>query len=184
MKETLFKVYGWISGILVAFMASYLTGVLSEVVPAPKELMCKSSLGFCPSPVVMSFGATDIDKIVDRDGVGQGVGQHQIGMLHNRTDPSIERSNMVKYRFDADVAGSYKLRVFYAAASPRPVEISVNDADVSGNALSKVTGGWDNKDREWSSAFDVTLKEKKNSLMLKSPSIFPHLSKFEFTQVR
>jgi hypothetical protein len=91
---------------------------------------------------------------------------------------------MVKYRFDTGSAGPYKLRVLYAAASPRPVRIFINDAEVSDNALSKSTGGWDNKDREWSPVFDVMLKEEKNSLMLKSGSIFPHLSKFEFTQVR
>jgi len=183
MKGVAIKVYAWLSGILVAFIMSYVTGVISEVVPAPKLLMCKLSLGFCPPAMIVSFGATDIDKIVDREGVGQGAGQHQIGMLHNRTDPNMERSNMVKYRFDSGSTGNYKFRIYYASASKRPIQIFINDIKVSLNALNKSTGGWENKDREWSQEYDVVLKDKNNHLMLKSKSIFPHLSKFNFVQV-
>ena len=116
--------YGWVSGILVAFLASYLTGVLSELVPPPKDLLCKISLGFCPPPAVIVFGATDIDRIIDRDGVGQGPGENQIGMLHNRVDPNVERPNMVKYKLTSASSGAFKLRVLYASPNERPVEIT------------------------------------------------------------
>ncbi len=90
---------------------------------------------------------------------------------------------MVKYRFDATSSGEFVLRIFYAAYTPRPVEIFVNDNKIASNALAESTGGWDNKDRLWSAKYKVTLKSENNTLMLKRNSIFPHLSKFELTQV-
>jgi hypothetical protein len=186
--DKLLKVYAWASGIVVAFIASYLTGVLTAVIPPPKDLLCKLSLGFCPPAKVIAFSATDVDLIVDHDGVGQGSGQNQIGMLHNRVDPNVEtnvgRPNMVKYKFTTDVPGAYQLKVFYASPNSRSVELFVNDEQVASDALAKPTGGGDNQDRRWSTEYPVKLNSGDNTLLVKRSSVFPHLSKFELTQVR
>lgn len=182
--DKLLKIYNWASGILIAFLASYLTGVLTAVIPPPKDLLCTISLGFCPPPKIISFGATDVDMIVDRDGVGQGPGQNQIGMLHNRVDDNEERSNMVKYRFVTDLPGEYQLQILYASNISRSVELIVNDELVASNALSKATGGWDNKDRQWSEIYPVLLEAGDNTLMLRRSSVFPHLSKFFLREAR
>lgn len=183
--ESLLKIYAWGSGLVVASCASYLTAVLAAAVPAPKDLLCTMSLGFCLPPKVIEFGATDIDRIVDRDGVGQGPGEHQIGMLHNKVEPNRERPNMVKYKIATDVPGNFQLKILYASSTPtRPVELYVNDAKVASNALAESTGGWDNKDRKWSEEHKVILNAGDNTLMIKRSSIFPHLSKLRFTQVK
>ncbi len=178
------KIYRWVSGVVVAFLASYLTLVLTAVVPAPKDLLCKVSLGFCPPPAIIVFGATDIDRIVDHDGVGQGPDQNQIGMLYNRLDPNIDRKNMVKYKFASGSAGNFNLRVLYASPDERPVEITVNDIPLVPDALKRSTKGIYNADREWSNNYLVTLKAGDNTLMFTRPHPFPHLSKIELTQVQ
>jgi hypothetical protein len=181
--NSLIKVYAWLSGIVVAFSATYLTAIIATLAPPPKELLCTLGLGFCPLPKVISFNATDIDRISDRDGVGQGPGENQIGMLHNRVDPNVERSNMVTYKFVTETPGDYKLRVFYASPAPRSVDIFANGIPVAGNALSEPTGGGDNKDRKWSPDYLMKLPAGENTLMVKRSSVFPHLSKFEITQL-
>ena len=178
------KIYTWFSGVLVAFLATYLTGVLTTVVPAPKALLCKLSLGFCPAPEIISFGATDIDRIIDHDGVGQGIGENEIGMLHNRVDQNDDRPNMVKYRFTSAAGGAFDLHVLYASPNERPVTIAVNDIEVDSSALKRSTNGTVNKDRQWSPLYRVTLRAGENTLMFKRSAVFPHLSKIELTQAR
>jgi hypothetical protein len=182
--SSLLKAYGWLSGIIVAFLGSYVTGVLTAVIPPPKEMLCKMSLGFCPAPKVIAFSAVDIDRIIDREGVGQGIGSSQIGMLHNAVEPNVRRPNMVRYRIAVDAAGKYALRILYASSESRPVAIHVNDTEVSNNALEATTGGWDNQNRAWSATYTVSLNAGDNSIMLRRPDVFPHLSKFELTQAR
>lgn len=183
-RSSLLKAYGWLSGIIVAFLGSYVTGVLTAVIPPPKEMLCKISLGFCPAPKVITFSAVDVDRIIDREGVGQGIGSSQIGMLHNAVEPNVRRPNMVKYRVNVDGPGKYSLRILYASNEKRPVAIHVNDAEVSNEALGTTTGGWDNQNRAWSVTYSVSLNSGDNSLMLRRPDVFPHLSKFELIQTR
>ena len=127
--------------ILVAFLASYLTAVLTAVVPPPMDLLCKLKLGFCPVPVVLEFGATDIDRIVDRDGVGQGLGEQtdRNASQQDHSRPN-ERRNSVTYQVNDSPAGKYCLRILYAAASSRPVDILVNNELVQQGALYEQTG--------------------------------------------
>ena len=183
-KSSLLKAYGWLSGIIVAFLGSYVTGVLTTVIPPPKEMLCKLSLGFCSAPKVIAFSAVDIDRIVDREGVGQGIGSSQIGMLHNAVESNARRPNMVKYRITTEAPGMYSLRVLHASNERRPVAIHVDDAEVSNDALGATTGGWDNQNRTWSTTYSVSLNAGDNSLMLRRPDVFPHLSKFELIQAR
>lgn len=177
------KGYTWLSGIVIAFLASYLMAVLTAIVPAPKVFLCKLSLGFCPEPKIIAFSAVDIDRIIDHDGVGQAVNTSQIGMLHNHVNPNVQRPNMVKYRVTSDVSGNYKLRILYAAGEERPVQIYVNDNKVAADALRKTTDGWDNQHRTWYPDITVHLNKGENTLMLTRANIFPHLSKFELIQV-
>lgn len=179
-----FKLYAWLSGIIVAFLASYLTAVLSTVIPPPKELMCKLSLGFCPPANKIVFQATEIDRIIDKQDVGQGIGQNQIGMLHNRVDNNERRPNMVKYRVTTNAPGSYQLRVYYASPEPRPVEVHINDERVSTGFMSASTQGGDNANRDWSDPISVVLRLGDNTVMFKRSDVFPHLSRIELTEVR
>ncbi len=182
--SALLKLYAWLSGILVAFAASYLTAVLSAVVPPPKALLCKLGLGFCPAPKQIVFQATDMDRIVDRQDVGQGPGQNQIGMLHNRVDPNERRPNMVKYRIASEGPASYRLRVYYASPEKRPVEVHLNDERVVPQYLTESTGGGDNVHRDWSSPVTIRLRDGSNTLMFRRADVFPHLSKIELTEMR
>jgi len=183
MKQRIKKAYGWLSGIVVAFLATYITAVLAAVIPAPKDMLCKLSLGFCPKPESISFWAVDSDYIVDRRDVAQAVSPNQIGMLHNSTIDMKQRPNMVKYRIPATVAGSYELRIFYAANEQRPVELIFNDQTISDAALVSTTGGWDNENRKWSDVYPVTVVAGDNYLLIKRDQVFPHLSKVKLVQV-
>lgn len=180
----LLKLYIWISGVLVAFAASYLTAVLSAMIPAPKELLCRVGLGFCAPPTQIVFQATDIDRIVDRQDVGQGPGQNQIGMLHNRVDPNLPRPNMVKYQVVSKEPAKYRLRVYYASHASRPVEVLVNDEHVASQYMSDATGGGDNVNRKWSDPIEVSFRSGINTVMFKRSNVFPHLSKIELTEIR
>ncbi len=179
----LLKVLGWLSGIVVAFLGTYITGVLTAIVPAPKEALCKLSLGFCPAPEIIAFSAVDIEKIVDRDGVGGAIAGNQIGMLHNEVVDNKQRSNMIKYRISVASAGSYKLRILYSSNESRPLSVHVNDTVVTNDALRETTGGWNNENRCWSLPYVVSLKEGDNFIMLRRPSVFPHLVKLQLVQI-
>jgi hypothetical protein len=180
----------WLGGILLAFAGAYVTAVLNAVIPAPKVLVCKLSLGFCPVPRVITpvprvitFGATDTDYIVAKTGVGQAIGEDQIGMLHNQVVQNGGRPNMVTYRVRLESAGEYDLTILYASAEPRPVELRINTELVQANALASATRGWTNEFREWSPAYRVRLSEGNNDLLIRRDNVFPHLSKIKLSQV-
>ncbi len=177
------KAFLWLGGILLAFAGAYITAVLNAVIPAPKELLCKMSLGFCPAPIVIAFGATDTDYIVDKSGVGQAIAEDQIGMLHNQVVQNFRRANMVKYRVRVESAGEYDLTILYASAESRPVELRVNAQLVQASALQSTTRGWTNEFREWSPAYRVSLVAGDNDLLIRRDDVFPHLSKIKLTQV-
>jgi hypothetical protein len=177
------KAFLWLGGLLLAFVGTYITAVLNAVIPAPKALLCELSLGFCPSPTVITFGATDTDYIVDRGGVGQAIAEDQIGMLHNQVLQNSRRANMVKYRVLVETAGEYDLEILYASAESRPVELRVNAQLVENSALQSTTRGWTNEYREWSPAYRVSFVAGNNDLLIRRDDVFPHLSKIRLTQV-
>lgn len=181
--QVLAKAYIWFSGIAVAFLASYLTGVLTAIVPAPKNLLCNLKLGFCQPPYSLTFSATDIDRIKFPENVGQSPAPDQIGMLNNKVIPDeSDRSNSVSYQLDDLPEGKYNLNVLYASAVSRPVEVLANNRLVASSALAETTRGWSNNYREWSAAIPIEFTEKGKMLTIRRASVFPHLSKIQFTQ--
>lgn len=177
------KAFLWLGGILLAFAGAYITAVLNAVIPAPKELLCKLSLGYCAAPRVIMIGATDVDYIVAKSGVGQAITEDQIGMLHNQVFQNLPRSNMVTYRIRAELAGEYDLVILYAAAESRPVELRINAQLVQTQALEATTRGWTNEFREWSPAYRLRLVAGDNDLLIRRDAVFPHLSKIKLSQV-
>lgn len=163
--------------------AAYIGAIFTDIIAPPKDVLCKLSIGFCPSPEVIVFSAGDIDHIQDKDGVGQAPGIDQIGMVHNNISHNVHRPNMIKYMVNVLNNGMYKMSIYYASAEARPLSIYVNELSVKNNALAEKTGGWNNMDREWSPMFEIPLLQGNNTITLKSAHPFPHISKLKFEQI-
>ena len=181
-KHGVFTVFSWI---FTTLTGAYAGAIVADFIPAPKEVLCKLSLGYCPDIEIISFLAVDADRIQRKSGVGQSPGEDQIGMLHNNVaEQNAVRPNMVEYGFNAENSGKYLMEIYYASDQDRIVdEVIVNDIEYKETTLGKKLGGWDNDDRDWTPPVTVILNDGENTIVLSSKSIFPHLSKIKFSQV-
>ena len=104
------------------------------------------------------------------------------GTLANAS-PCNSVENSAEYKFQVKAPGNYQLAIKFAAATPRPVKITVNGVVVSANALSETTGGWLNSDMKWSDVAQVILTEGTNTVRLERPDVFPHIHDLRFEPV-
>lgn len=79
------------------------------------------------------------------------------------------------YEVTVPKKGRYKFVIDYAAAEPRPLLVTVNGQQITGNAASASTGGWLEGNRKLSNEGNVNLKKGKNTIMLSRGSDFPHV---------
>jgi hypothetical protein len=73
--------------------------------------------------------------------------------------------------------GQYNLYVEYAAATARPVYITVNNKTIS-NAANAATGCWDVTCQQLLIQGGVTLRSGVNTIVVRRTSVFPHIRKF------
>jgi len=93
------------------------------------------------------------------------------------TRPPGKIPTSASYEFDVQSAGDYQLSLRYAAADPRPIFVSVNGQQITGNAASSTTGGWMPGNQIEQGIGTVRLRKGKNSILLSRDSDFPHISK-------
>lgn len=93
--------------------------------------------------------------------------------LITRTPGNLPTS--AQYELTVTSPGTYELSIDYAAASPRPLLVTVNGEQITGNAASSATGGWTEGYRKISKEGTVDLKAGKNKIMLSRNSDFPHV---------
>ncbi|MDH1692606.1 hypothetical protein [Pseudomonas sp. GD03766] len=101
------------------------------------------------------------------------------GTLANAS-PCSPAKNSVEYKFQVKAPGEYNLAIKYAAATSRPVKITINGVIINANALSETTGGWLNSDMKWSDVAQVNLTEGTNIVRLEREDVFPHLHDLRF----
>ena len=110
----------------------------------------------------------------DRDQYGKG-----IGVLVNRG----ETPNFAEYDIDIAKAGGYQFELRYAAASSRPVKVSINSELVKSDAAAKLTGSWEPETQTWFVECFVALKNGRNTIRLEQPQFFPHIDKLLLSPV-
>ncbi|MFO1041136.1 MAG: DUF1553 domain-containing protein [Planctomycetaceae bacterium] len=108
----------------------------------------------------------------DRESYGKG-----IGVLVNRG----ETPNFTEYDVDVASPASYQLELRYAAASSRPVKVSINGQLVKPDAAGNVTGSWTPESQKWFVECVVSLKAGRNVIRLEQPVFFPHIDKLLLT---
>lgn len=86
--------------------------------------------------------------------------------------------NRADFEFNASAAGTYVLKVEYAAAEARPVTIRLNGSVAIDSALGAPTGSWNSQ--TWLNQGRVTLLEGLNVLRVERDDIFPHIRTFVF----
>jgi hypothetical protein len=102
------------------------------------------------------------------------------GTLANAA-PCTDRPNAAEFVMRATAGGRYRLDVNYAAASSRPVRVMVNGVPVRDNALSSVTGGWENSWLRWVEVGTVELRQGENRIRLERAGVFPHIHDLRLT---
>lgn len=83
-----------------------------------------------------------------------------------------------KYKVTVKAAGNYQLSMTYAASVPRPISITVNGQQITGNATSSSTGGWFEGNWKTKNEGRIPLKAGENSIVFSRSSDFPHLHAF------
>ncbi len=91
--------------------------------------------------------------------------------------------NSADFEFTANAEGVYLLKVEYAAAHERSVQILINGEVAIPNALGAPTGCWTPNCQRLLNQGRVTLREGLNVMRVQRNSFFPHLRKFVFEPV-
>ena len=110
-------------------------------------------------------------------------GSSQFGPVLLSVDPAGAPSSAV-YQFVLPQGGRYRLRIRYAAASPRPIRVSVNQQLIKDNVLQQATGCWEFSCQKWEDVGEVVVKQDANSISLDRDNHFPHISAIEFIPIR
>jgi hypothetical protein len=103
--------------------------------------------------------------------------------LLNGVEGCGKAANAAEFLFEAKAAGTYRLEVFYAAASSRPVKIVLNGTTIDENGLKDPTGSWDRVDEAKPYVATVRLLRGQNVLRLSRGDVFPHIRDIIFTPV-
>ncbi len=97
--------------------------------------------------------------------------------------PYNDRPNAAEFDFTASAAGTYLLKIEYAAATARPVTVSLNKVVAIPNAMNAPTGCWEVSCQLLLNQGNVTLREGANTLRVHRGSVFPHIRTFVFEPV-
>ena len=179
------RIQSWFSNLFVGFLATYIVGIWSTIIPVPKQLICKLFPPFCPQEVII-FNASDPDFINNYEGVGQAPSMEQVGMIHNETEfENVERYNMIEYKFPSNNNNQYQVAIRYTNVNKEPVKVYVNGILLDNITLFKKTKSYDNIHRIYSKKDTISLKKGMNLLKIESSGkkSIPHLSKFEFKEI-
>jgi len=177
------KVYAWFGAVLVAFLATYFTGMLTAVIPPPKELLCRLSLGFCPGEE--SIVVVDAANFVDQENVNVGSANECWAGLVLNQPPYEAPGNSATYKVSLKVGGRFQLSIQYAAAESRPLNVDVNKKKkVLTGAASGISGSWCNTDLRWDKAGELQLSKGDNFIRLYTDGFFPHLKTIKFSRIQ
>jgi hypothetical protein len=131
--------------------------------PAPRQPILVNAVDYANGP--------DVARAIQDERTA-----HFGNVIMNRSPPDNARPNWAEWRLDAGPGGQYRLRVEYAAAEPRPVQVRVNDRIVVPQALNATTPCWEARCIEWRDVGTVTLMAGENILKLDRPEgVFPHI---------
>lgn len=101
-------------------------------------------------------------------GYGEG-----IGVIYNAG----QLPNIAEYELEIPEAGRYQFEIRYAAASARPLKLSINDQLVKQSAAGEVTGSWYPKSQKWKVEGIYQFSKGINKIRLESKNPFPHIDK-------
>jgi hypothetical protein len=177
------KVYTWFGAVLVAFLATYFTGILTAVIPPPKELLCRLSLRFCPGEESIVVDAADF---WDQENVNVAPANDECyaGLVLNQP-PYEAPGNSATYKVSLKVGGRFRLLIQYAALESRPLNVDVNEKKkVLIGAASGTSGSWCNTHLRWDKAGEVQLSKGDNFIRLYTDGFFPHLKTIKFSRIR
>ena len=90
-----------------------------------------------------------------------------------------ETPNVVEYDIPFPVAAEYTISVLYAAAGPRPVEMSF-DGTPLGQACRTATGSWNTSGAGWEETCKRRIAAGKHTLKFRCDGPFPHIVSFRF----
>ena len=85
----------------------------------------------------------------------------------------------LEYDVDFPVSGEYTISIRYAAKTPRPLELSL-DQRALGTCCRGTTGGWNTSQAAWEEAGRVFISKGQHTLTLSRSSGFPHLLGLRF----
>ena len=87
---------------------------------------------------------------------------------------------LVEYDIDFPASGAYKLKIKYAAAEERPVELQMDDKTVA-QVCRKATGGWETSKATYEESAQLYIPTGPRTFRLQRAGAFPHVVSLRFT---
>jgi formylglycine-generating enzyme required for sulfatase activity len=87
--------------------------------------------------------------------------------------------NVVEYDIPFPVAADYTIRIKYAAASARPVDLSLDKKGL-GQVCRTANGTWMTGGAKWEESLNLHVAAGKHTLKLECPGAFPHIVALRF----
>ena len=89
-----------------------------------------------------------------------------------------------EFDFASPRTGVYQLELRYAAATSRPLRLTLNGIVVKERAAAEITGNWFPEGQQQFAEANVTLRQGRNTLRLESEGAFPHVSRIAFVPAK
>ncbi|MFO0924184.1 MAG: DUF1549 domain-containing protein [Pirellulales bacterium] len=113
---------------------------------------------------------------------GNAIPDHQqygtgIGVIISRG------ASKVEYDLDVDREGIYGIEIRFAAADKRPILLGLADREPQFSILDEATGSWLPEHQRWVLACYLPLQRGRNTLVLSSEQVIPHLDKIAIASI-
>ena len=113
---------------------------------------------------------------------GNAIPDHQqygagIGVILSRG------ASKVEYDLDIEREGLYGIEIRFAAADKRPMLLSLADREPRFTILEEATGSWQPEHQRWVLACYLPLQRGRNTLVLSSEQVVPHVDKIAIVSI-
>jgi hypothetical protein len=89
-----------------------------------------------------------------------------------------------EFEFASPRNGVYQLELRYAAATSRPLRLTLNGIVIKERGAAEITGNWFPEGQQQFAEAKVTLRQGRNTLRLESEGAFPHVSGIAFVPAK
>nr|WP_315183654.1 hypothetical protein [uncultured Albidiferax sp.] len=143
----------------------------------------------------LALTATTVPKNIERRAIDilarDFIGGVNVGIDKCTTGPGIlgnafpcdAAPNIAEFKFNMNAAGNYRLDINYAAATSRPLNVSINSKPIFGGVAGETTGGWTNDFLKWVEIGKISFEVGDYVLRIDRNDVFPHIHSLRLVPV-